>query len=223
MALVRGPWLKLLFTSPPHNGRLQRRGVSLRLLVSVMAAVLGFACVTSAAADDFRFSSQRSLLLPDPFLKHRKPRRATVQASRPTPGLVIEAAKAVPDLQGEETQRFRPRVWGELDPRLLTLLAAIEKHFGQKVKISSGCRTPEHNRAVGGAPRSFHMSCMAADISLAGVSTARLRDFAMALPGRGGVGTYCSTPIVHVDVGPRRQWHWGCHRSWRLSDPFELN
>ena len=28
----------------------------------------------------------------------------------------------------------------------------------------------------------------------------------------GGVGTYCGSPgMVHVDVGPRRNWHWACH------------
>ena len=29
---------------------------------------------------------------------------------------------------------------------------------------------------------------------------------------RGGVGTYCHTDSVHVDVGPERDWNWRCRR-----------
>jgi uncharacterized protein YcbK (DUF882 family) len=32
------------------------------------------------------------------------------------------------------------------------------------------------------------------------------------MPGRGGVGTYCHTNSVHVDVGPERDWNWRCRR-----------
>ena len=102
---------------------------------------------------------------------------------------------------------FKP---GKLDTDLKTLLAAIETHFGKKLMITSGCRTPEHNRAVGGAPHSYHLSCDAADIVIPGVAKEDVRAYALSLPGRGGVGTYCSLDIVHVDVGPVRQWYWPC-------------
>jgi uncharacterized protein YcbK (DUF882 family) len=31
--------------------------------------------------------------------------------------------------------------------------------------------------------------------------------------GRGGVGTYCRTNSVHIDVGPEREWHHPCRRA----------
>jgi uncharacterized protein YcbK (DUF882 family) len=30
------------------------------------------------------------------------------------------------------------------------------------------------------------------------------------MPGRGGVGTYCHTTSIHVDIGPERDWNWKC-------------
>ena len=189
----------------------------------MVAMCLGLA--TSAPpvqAGELRFSSQRSLLRPDPFLRHRKPPPASA-AAPPATGMAIKPAMAAPDTTGPETADQGAQVWGRLDSRLLILIGEIETHFGVKAQIRSGCRTAEHNRAVGGAAHSFHLSCRAADIALPGVSTPELRDYALSLPDRGGIGTYCSTPIVHVDVGPRRQWHWGCHRFGAFSDPFELN
>jgi uncharacterized protein YcbK (DUF882 family) len=155
---------------------------------------------------DLRFSSQRSLTLPDPFIKRKRARPSSLAA----PGLPVMP-------QPDYLQN-----WGRLDPRLVALLGDIEAHFGGKAVISSGCRSEEHNRAVGGAPHSFHLTCMAADIVIPGVAPAAIRDYALAMPQRGGVGTYCSTPIVHVDVGPRRQWHWGCYRIASRRNPFDL-
>jgi uncharacterized protein YcbK (DUF882 family) len=56
------------------------------------------------------------------------------------------------------------------------------------------------------------MNCAAADIVVEGVSKWELAQFARSLPGRGGVGTYCHTNAVHVDVGPERDWNWRCGR-----------
>ena len=99
---------------------------------------------------------------------------------------------------------------GRLDIKLKDLLAVIEDHFDAKAQIFSGCRTPEHNRAVGGAPHSYHLTCDAADIVIAGVSKEAIRAYVASLPQRGGIGTYCYLSIVHVDVGPVRSWHRPC-------------
>ena len=97
-------------------------------------------------------------------------------------------------------------------PKLVQTIKAIERHFGKRVVVTSGYRSPEHNRRVRGAPRSQHMNCAAADILLEGVSKWEVARFARSLPGRGGVGTYCHTNAVHVDIGPERDWNWRCRR-----------
>lgn len=102
-----------------------------------------------------------------------------------------------------------------LNRKLRGLLARIERHYKRPVMVSSGCRSKKRNRRIGGARRSYHLRCMAADIKVAGVSERALLRFVRRLPGRGGVGTYCRNSIVHIDVGPRREWHQRCRRRKR--------
>jgi hypothetical protein len=100
-----------------------------------------------------------------------------------------------------------------LNGRLVVLLNQISQHYQRPVIVSSGCRSSHGNRRAGGAKHSFHLSCEAADIKLSGISESTLLRTVRALPGRGGVGTYCWNSVVHVDVGPRREWHaGGCGR-----------
>jgi uncharacterized protein YcbK (DUF882 family) len=97
-----------------------------------------------------------------------------------------------------------------LKPALVRLLKQIEGRYGRKLIVTSGYRSPAHNRRARGAKNSQHMYCAAADIQVPGVGKWELAKFARALPGRGGVGTYCHTESVHVDVGPNRDWNWRC-------------
>ena len=97
-------------------------------------------------------------------------------------------------------------------PKLVQILKTIERHYGKKILVTSGYRSPAHNRRVRGARKSAHMSCSAADIQVAGVSRWELANFARSIPGRGGVGTYCHTASVHVDVGAERDWNWRCRK-----------
>jgi uncharacterized protein YcbK (DUF882 family) len=97
-----------------------------------------------------------------------------------------------------------------LKPALVRILKTVERRFGKKLIVTSGYRSPAHNRRVNGARRSQHMYCAAADVQVPGVSKWELAKFVRALPGRGGVGTYCHTASVHIDVGPERDWNWRC-------------
>ncbi|MGN6548705.1 MAG: YcbK family protein [Pararhizobium sp.] len=99
-----------------------------------------------------------------------------------------------------------------LKPALLGLLRMVEYHFGKPVVITSGYRGPAHNAAVGGVRHSEHMKCEAADIQLDGVSKWDIARYVRSIPGRGGVGTYCHTDSVHVDIGEQRDWNWRCRR-----------
>ena len=93
--------------------------------------------------------------------------------------------------------------------RLKKLLRKISAHYGRKLVITSGYRSHRHNRRIGGARRSQHVHCTAADFYIPGVNKYSLARYMKRLPGRGGVGTYSGNRTVHLDVGPRRSWHWG--------------
>ena len=99
-----------------------------------------------------------------------------------------------------------------LKPSLVRMLKQIERRFGKRVVVTSGYRSPEHNKRVRGARKSMHMYCAATDIQVEGVSKWDLANYVRSMPGRGGVGTYCHTNSVHVDVGPERDWNWKCRR-----------
>lgn len=99
------------------------------------------------------------------------------------------------------------------DPRVFDLLHDLTSSLGNpnlEIDVICGYRTPWSNEFLrthghGVARQSLHMQAMAIDIRIPGVSTARLRDAAMALH-RGGVGYYAGSQFVHVDVGRVRYW-----------------
>lgn len=101
------------------------------------------------------------------------------------------------------------------DPRLFDLLhdlTASVGHPGAEIAVICGYRTPRTNRSLrargaksGVARHSLHMKAEAIDIRVPAVSTARLRDAALALR-RGGVGYYRSSDFIHLDVGRVRRW-----------------
>lgn len=97
-------------------------------------------------------------------------------------------------------------------PELLRILAAVERKYGKKVMVTSGYRSPNRNRRAGGVSNSTHIYCKAADIQVEGVSKWDLAKYLRTVPGRGGVGTYCRTKSVHIDVGTQRDWHHPCRR-----------
>ncbi|NGO51326.1 YcbK family protein [Allomesorhizobium camelthorni] len=99
-----------------------------------------------------------------------------------------------------------------LKPSLVRVLKTVERHYGKNMIITSGYRSPAHNRRARGAKNSLHMYCAAVDVQIPGVSKWELAKFARSMPGRGGVGTYCHTESVHIDVGPERDWNWRCRR-----------
>lgn len=95
---------------------------------------------------------------------------------------------------------------------LLGLVRRAEAHFGKKVVVTSGYRSPAHNRRVRGARHSQHMFCNALDLYMPGVARDDLARYFFAQPDRGGIGLYCHTRSIHIDTGKRRQWRWSCGR-----------
>ncbi len=98
-------------------------------------------------------------------------------------------------------------------PELMQLLRVVERRYGKKVMVTSGYRSPKRNRRAGGVQNSTHIYCKAADIQVEGVSKWDLAKFLRTVDGRGGVGTYCRTKSVHIDIGSVRDWHHPCRRS----------
>lgn len=81
--------------------------------------------------------------------------------------------------------------------KLGAILAHIAQKTGHKPMVTSGHRP--HSGT------SQHSHCYAADIRVPGVSERTILAAAASAPGIGGIGRYCNG-IVHVDVGPQRQW-----------------
>lgn len=75
--------------------------------------------------------------------------------------------------------------------QLVSILQKIREHFGKPLTITSGYRTPAHNKACGGAAYSQHLYGRAADFKIAGVGPDTVAAYAeQLLPGRGGIGVY---------------------------------
>lgn len=99
-----------------------------------------------------------------------------------------------------------------MDPRLLDVMLAVHKKFGNKgaIHIISGYRSPHSNAILasasdGVAHHSLHMAGKAVDIRIPGQSTKIVGKAAKSLKA-GGVGTYPSSNFVHVDTGRVRYW-----------------
>ena len=71
--------------------------------------------------------------------------------------------------------------------------------------VNSGYRSPEHNKRVGGAPKSMHLEGRAFDISMANHDPAEFIKAAKAA-GFTCFGTYPRSGFVHIDTGPVRSW-----------------
>ena len=99
-----------------------------------------------------------------------------------------------------------------LKPELVRVLKKVERHYGRPVVVTSGYRDPNRNKKARGVENSLHIYCAAADIQIEGVTKSELASYLRSMPGRGGVGTYCYTDSVHIDIGPERDWNWRCRR-----------
>lgn len=99
-----------------------------------------------------------------------------------------------------------------IDPRLLDLMVAVHKKFGNKgaIHVVSGYRSPHTNAMLanasdGVAHNSLHMAGKAVDIRLPGQNVRVIGRAAKSLKA-GGVGTYPSSDFVHIDTGRVRYW-----------------
>jgi uncharacterized protein YcbK (DUF882 family) len=89
-------------------------------------------------------------------------------------------------------------------------LEVLRKHLGQSIRITSGFRSKEHNKKIGGALNSYHVLGMAADIQ---IGKMKPEDVAKAIEllikegkiKEGGLGIYRTW--VHYDIrGTKARW-----------------
>ncbi|MCC5963612.1 MAG: DUF882 domain-containing protein [Rhodobacteraceae bacterium] len=93
----------------------------------------------------------------------------------------------------------------KLHPAALDKLQALRDQLGKPLIVRSAYRSPQHNRNVGGAPRSKHMDGTAFDIAMGNHDPVAFEAAARAV-GFLGFGFYPRSGFIHIDLGPARQW-----------------
>lgn len=85
--------------------------------------------------------------------------------------------------------------------RLRSAINHVARTYG-RVRVNSTCRSRRHNRRVGGASRSYHLTGQAADLRVFG----NIRAAARYLRSLGGGYKHYGGGLFHIDTGPRRSW-----------------
>jgi uncharacterized protein YcbK (DUF882 family) len=89
-------------------------------------------------------------------------------------------------------------------------LQVLRDAVGKSISITSGYRSPQHNKKIGGAKDSQHVKGLAADIKVSGMTP---KEVALVIEGliesgkmkQGGIGIYPSW--VHYDIrGTKARW-----------------
>jgi hypothetical protein len=86
-----------------------------------------------------------------------------------------------------------------VDPDLIVRLEKMRQLLSLPIVVDSGYRTPEHNAAVGGVPKSLHCKGRAVDIKCAFVSLPLLLAAAI-WAGFPGVLVYTKYSFLHCDL-----------------------
>lgn len=87
----------------------------------------------------------------------------------------------------------------------LDKLQALRDRLRKPLILTSAYRSPEHNRAVGGAKNSMHMQGIAFDVRMDNHDPHEFEAAARAV-GFTGFGYYPRSGFMHIDTGPSRSW-----------------
>jgi uncharacterized protein YcbK (DUF882 family) len=102
------------------------------------------------------------------------------------------------------------KLWKNILPTL-RIIDDLRASFGKPCRILSSYRSPDYNRAVGGATHSQHLEFNALDIVFDDVSPRqvyeRLLEWRKVGKFTGGLGLYPSSGFVHIDTrGSNATW-----------------
>lgn len=89
-------------------------------------------------------------------------------------------------------------------PRVVFMLDALRSLLGRPLPINSGYRTPAHNKAIGGAPKSAHMEGLAVDIGTRKLTKAQRQTLIAYAIQLGFTGIGIAQTFVHLDMKARR-------------------
>ena len=93
---------------------------------------------------------------------------------------------------------------------LATNLEVLRTEIGEPVHVTSGYRSPKHNKKVGGKQQSFHLRAMAGDLTCKSKTPQQLADVIEKLIAegkmkQGGIGVYPG--FTHYDIrGTKARW-----------------
>ena len=92
-----------------------------------------------------------------------------------------------------------------IDEDALDKLQHLRTVLGRPIILNSAYRSPEHNRAVGGAKGSQHLKAKAFDVSMSNHEPGRFEHLARSV-GFTGFGFYRRNNFIHIDTGREREW-----------------
>lgn len=153
------------------------------------------------AESDVELDSFRSEILPDPWQQELSTEWSTDEAD----------AKLTPHFSLREfASRDGVPVPAQYRTNVLALarnLEILRSHLQAPIRITSGYRSPDHNRRVGGARQSQHLLAKAADMQIEGYTPAQVYCAIEQLiktgkMAQGGMGLYPT--FVHYDIRGRQ-------------------
>lgn len=92
-----------------------------------------------------------------------------------------------------------------LNDQAMDMIQLLRYRVNKPIILVSAYRSPEHNKAVGGARFSKHMRGEAFDVSMVNHDPAEFLEDALDC-GFLGVGYYHGMNFLHIDLGPKRTW-----------------
>ena len=200
---------------PPSPGR---RRLIKRLALPLGLVIAGSAGTARAATRSHRRQELDAILEPLSAAPQRKLElvhihtRERLETVYWDDGVYRRDAMRAIDVLLRDWRRERAR---PIDTALLDQLWTLQQAVGVRgpINVVCGYRTPETNAMLrrlspGVAKNSLHIEGMAIDLRLPGCATASLRDAALHLGKRGGVGYYPDSDFIHLDTGPVRDWLW---------------
>ena len=105
-----------------------------------------------------------------------------------------------------------------IDERSMDMLQALRDELGRPIIINSAFRSPEHNKRVGGASKSYHLRAMAFDCNMTNQEPQKFENAARKV-GFKGFGFYRRSRFIHVD-SRETEAEWG--ERWIARELTEL-